>query len=439
MKKYYLLIFIVLIPMSLWSQDENLNVLSGIEFSDVENALFHYYTDIVFDDMDKRQSEIAGLKTVEDWKKRQKKVKMLLVESIGVFPEKTALNAQITGIIKKPKYRIEKIIFESQPKFYVTGILYIPNNLKAKAPAIVFTSGHAENAFRWQPYQQVCANFAKKGFIVFAFDPVSQGERKQYWDNGLKKSKVGGATAEHTYEGNQCILIGKSLARFMIWDGIRALDYLLTRPEVDSRRIGITGHSGGGTQSSYIAAFDERIYAEAPECFITSMKRIWETIGPQDAEQVLYHGIKYGLDFADYLEVRAPKPALQITTTRDFFSIQGARDTEKEIKKVYHLFNADNNYSRIEDDAPHEVTKKNREKRNAFFQKHLNLSGSPQDEAVDFLTEQELQITKSGQVITDLGGETIFSLNKKDAEKCIDKLEQERKNIPKHTWMQNSP
>ncbi|MCK5853493.1 acetylxylan esterase [bacterium] len=428
MIKMYLLLLFIIVPLFVFSQDENLNVLSGIKFSDVENELYHYYADTVFKAMDKREMEIAACTTIAQWEKRQEKVRQLFAKVVGEFPSKTPLNARIVDIVEKKRYRVEKIVYESHPRFFVTAVMYIPNDLKGKAPAIVFTSGHAKEAFRWQSYQQVCINFVEKGFIVFAFDPVSQGERIQYFDADSKTSKVGGCTAEHTYEGSQCLFIGKSLANYMIWDGIRAVDYLLTRPEVDAQRIGITGHSGGGTQSSYIAAFDKRIYAVAPECFIISMKRLWETIGPQDAEQVLYHGVANGLDFADLLEVRAPKPVLQITTTRDFFSIQGARETGAEVKNVYKIFNASEKFSRIEDDAPHEVTKKNRIKRNIFFQKYLELPGSSADNPVEFLTPEELQITTTGQVLTSLGGETIFSLNKKDAEKFLDKLEQSRKN-----------
>src|SRR5690606_6078198 len=153
-------------------------------------------------------------------------------------------------------------------------------------------------------------------------DPVGQGERLEYFDPKTGKSSVGGPTIEHSYPGAQAFVTGSSQARYMIWDGIRGVDYLLSRKEVDSDRIGITGRSGGGTQSAYIAAFDERIKAAAPENYITSFTRLFQSIGPQDAEQNFPSGIISGLDHADLLSVRAPKPGLMITTTRDMFSIQ---------------------------------------------------------------------------------------------------------------------
>jgi len=398
------------------AQHEDLSVIKKwMKYSDASNSLYHHLSSQMFQHLNERTAKIEKLTTKNDWLKRQKKVRKTLLEIVGPFPEKTPLNARVVDLVKKKGYFYEKIIFESQPRFYVTACLFIPDGLKAKTPAIIYCSGHTENGFRSLTYQHVILNLVKKGFIVFAFDPVGQGERLQYFDEEFGESHVGGATKEHSYPGAQCFLIGGSQARYMIWDGIRAVDYLLTRKEVDPDRIGITGRSGGGTQSSYIAAFEKRIFAAAPECYITSFKRLVESIGPQDAEQNFYHGIVSGIDHADLLEVRAPKPALMITTTRDFFSIQGARETAVEIKSVYKIFKKDTNFLMAEDDDGHASTRKNREAMYAFFQKHLQLPGNSDDEQVEYLSKEELKITKTGQVITSLGGETVYSLNKNEA------------------------
>ncbi len=433
MKNKVAILLLLLMPMFISGQEQNLKVLNGwMQFSDVDNSLYHFYSGKVSKDLDKRESEISKLTTKSDWKARQEKVKKLFSKVVGEFPEKTPLNAKITGVIDKDNFKVEKIVFESQPNFYVTAAMYIPNNLKEKTAAVIYTCGHSIIGIRTPVYQQVCINLVNKGFVVFAIDPVSQGERTQYLDTELGKSVVGGCTSEHSYEGTQCFMIGTSLAKHMIWDGIRAVDYLLTRPEVDPNRIGITGRSGGGTQSSYIAALDSRIKAVAPENYITSFRRLWNTIGPQDAEQIFYHGVSNGLDHADLLEVRAPKPALQITTSRDFFSIQGAKETEEEVKKMYEAYNRKDNFSRVEDNDKHASTKKNREALYSFFQKHLNLPGNSVDEEVEYLTPEEFIVTETGQVVTSLGGETIFSLNKKEAEKTIEKIKLSEENIDKH-------
>ncbi len=420
---------ISIITVLLFGQNEDLSVLKNwYKYTDKENALYHHMAAEAHQYLQKRAQTISQLSSKSEWQKRQKFVSEKFMDIVGPFPEKTPLNPKIVEILDKDGYKMEKLYFESQPGFYVTAALFIPDNLKGKTPAVIYCSGHSHIAFRSMAYQRVILNLVKKGFIVFAFDPVSQGERWQYFDPDFGKSKIGGSTAEHSYVGAQCFLNGSSQARYMIWDGIRAVDYLLTRDEVDGNRIGITGRSGGGTQSSYIAAMDERILAVAPECYISGVRRLLESIGPQDAEQNFYHGLANGIDHADLLEVRAPKPALLITTTRDFFSIQGARETANEIRAVYQAYEKLENFKMIEDDDVHNSTKANRERMYAFFQKYLNLPGNSKDEEVSYLSREELQVTRTGQVMTDLGGETIFSLNLKEVDNNLNNLKMNREN-----------
>ncbi|MBN2089529.1 acetylxylan esterase [candidate division KSB1 bacterium] len=415
------------------AQDEDFTLYKRwMKYTDISNVLYHHLTDQAFQLLDNRKVKISELNSVADWKQYQKSVNETLLKIVGPFPAKTPLNAKIISIIRKKGYRVEKIIFESQPQLYVTAALFIPNGIKGKIPAVIYCSGHSQEAFRGKAYQQTILNLVKKKFIVLAFDPIGQGERLQYYDSETKASRIGGPTLEHSYPGAQCFLIGSSVARYMIWDGIRTMDYLLTRKEVDPERIAITGRSGGGTQSAYIAAFDPRILVTAPECYICGFQRLLETIGPQDAEQNFYHGLANGIDHADLLEVRAPKPALMITTTRDFFSIQGARETACEIRKAYQALAQPENFQMVEDNAGHETTVKNREALYAFLQKHLNWPGNPKDEAVEFLTSAELQITPTGQLQTSYGNETIFSLNRREAEKLVTKLETSRQNLAEH-------
>jgi len=412
---------------------EEFSVLSGwLKWSDATNMLYKHVSAQAFQILEERVEKIATLKTETQWLKRQQEVRQTLMKLVGPFPEKTPLNPKVVGIINKKGYRLEKIIFESRPELYVTACLFIPDGLTGKAPVILNPIGHSDNAFREQLYQTVILNFVKKGFVVLTYDPIGQGERLQYFDPDIGRSCIGWSTCEHSYIGTQCFVSGNSFARYCVWDGIRAIDYLQTRDEVDSGRIGVNGISGGGTRTSYISAFDERVLAAAPECYITGFKRLMESIGPQDGEQNLYHAIANSIDHADLLEVRAPKPALIMSTTRDFFSIQGARETYKEVKKAYKAFGKEDNFSMTEDDAPHDSTQKNREAMYAFFQKHLNQPGSAIDEVVEFLTEEELKITETGQVSTSLGGKTVFDFNRIESQKLIQNLENSRKNLPEH-------
>ena len=378
---------------------------------------------------------VADLKSTSEWKERQEKVKNTLMKIVGPFPEKTPLHPEVTGIAQEDGYRIEKIVYQSMAHFYVTGCLFIPNGVKAKRPAILFVSGHTKDGFRADAYQTMILNLVKKGFIVFAIDPISQGERIQLYDPKTNASIAGGSSPviEHNYLGNQCLVSGVSLARYFIWDGIRGIDYLLTRKEVDRSRIGIAGQSGGGTQTAYIFAFDNRVKAAAPVNYITSAKKLLESIGPQDAEQDFYHGISSGITFADLLEVRAPTPVLIGAGTRDFFSIQGARETYKEVKKVYTVFGKENNVTEVEDDWEHGYTPKLREAVCAFFQKQLNLPDSYRQVPVTLLNSKELQVTPTGQVASSFkNAETVFSINKKETQKLIDKLKVSRENFNQH-------
>ena len=352
---------------ALLSQD--LDVLqSWLRFSDSSNSLYNYLADQAFELLEQQTREVDQLETRQDWLEQQEKSREALRLVIGPFPEKTPLNVEITGTYEGDGYRMEKVVYESMPGYHVTAGLFIPDGA-VNAPAVIYCSGHTEDGFRSDVYQWVILNLVKKGFVVLAFDPVGQGERWQYFNPETGVSAVGGPTLEHSYPGTQAFLTGLSMAKYMIWDGIRTVDFLETRPEVDSSRIGITGRSGGGTQSSQIAAMDDRILAAAPECYITSYRRLLESIGPQDAEQNLYHGIVEGTDHLDLLLARAPKPTLMITTTGDYFSIQGARETFARAKKAWTALGEAGAVGMVEDDGPHASTLKNREAMYAFFSK----------------------------------------------------------------------
>ena len=414
----------------IWQQGYN----QWLYFSDAPNSLYHYLSGQAYDLLDKRAGIISGLSSLSDWQQRQKWIRETLLDIVGPFPEKTPLNAKITRIVDKNSFRVEHIVYESQSGFYVTSSLFIPGGLKRKsrAPVVIYCSGHSVEGYHIAYAQNEILNLVNKGFIVFAFDPVGQGERIEYFDPKTSKSIVGGATTEHSYPGTQAFIIGGSQARYMIWDGIRAVDYLLTRKDVDPERIGITGCSGGGTQSTCIAAMDDRIYAAVPQCYITSYTRLFQSIGPQDAEQNLFNGILRGIDFADLLSVRAPKPALVLSTTEDMFSIQGARETVKEVSSIYKSYGKEDYFGMVEDFGPHGSTKKTREAMYAFFQKSLNNPGISKEEKVEPLSKEEIQVTTTGQVSTSIGGETVFSLNRKEAEKLVNELQSSRNDLTKH-------
>lgn len=417
--------------LTLQSQDD-VNLFDYWQYySDAENAAYKYFCSTAFQQLEERKRLIDDLESEGDWKKRQSDVREKLLDIIGPFPEKTPLKIRITGVIQREGYRVEKLIYESLPGYYVTAALFIPEKLEGRAPAILNPIGHSTMSFRRDIYQHTIINLVKKGFIVLTYDQVGQGERLQYYEAASGKSRFG-STDEHSYPGAQCFISGYSPAKYFIWDGIRGIDVLLSRKEVDPDRIGLTGLSGGGTSTAFIGAIDDRILAAAPECFITNFNYLFRSRGPQDAEQNLFHFIYQGLDHPDLIEVRAPKPTLISSTTRDFFSIQGARETFREAGKAFAAMGAEGHLQMTEEDHVHGFTRKNREAVYAFFQKHLDNPGDASDLDVATIPPEDLWVTETGQLATSLEGETLYSLNKRIVGKQVSALKSKRTNSKEH-------
>jgi cephalosporin-C deacetylase-like acetyl esterase len=339
-----------------------------------------------------------------------------LLANLGGLPERTPLNAKTVGVIERENFRIEKVIFESQPNFYVTASLYLPKRGTGPYPAILFPLGHEAGAKSHEAWQYVLGSFATKGFVALAWDPIGQGERGQFFDPDLRASRLGASTREHTMLGVQCLVTGDNIARYTIWDGIRALDYLLSRKEVDPQRVGVTGNSGGGTHTAYLAALDDRLKVAAPSCYITSWSRLLAQLGPQDAEQNLSPFLNLGYDFPDFLYAFAPKPYLILSAIRDFFPIGGARATFAEAQRVYDSLGVADKLKMVEADDGHGYTLPRRLAAYSWMSKWLK---GQEDDGVEpkfpLATEAELQCTATGQVSTSLGGESVFTLNRKRA------------------------
>ncbi len=396
-----------------------------MHFKSAPDALYRHLAGEAYALLEQRNIRVRAIDTADGWKRQQEQVRKTLLDLVGPFPEQTPLNARVVRTIKKTDYKIEHIVFESQPGFYVTSSLFLPRNISGRAPVVLYCSGHSDAGYRGG-YTRTILNLVKKGFVVFAWDPIGQGERLQYL-NRSGKSSVGVGTREHAYMTLQSMLTGGSLARHVIWDGMRAIDYLLTRPEVDPTRIGATGRSGGGYQSLYIPAFDDRIYATAPENHVTNSTRILQKIGPRDGEQNLFHMFAHGIDHADLLTVRAPKPTLIVATANDIFNIDGTRETVAEVTVPYRALGAPENFVLIEDIAGHTSTTQNNETIYAFMQRHLKNPGSPKTEEVEMPSNDEMRVTETGQVGTAFRGVTVASLSRRDGEALVAKLSAEAK------------
>lgn len=363
-----------------------------IYFTEIDNIFYKTVANEAFLEIDKREAAIQKIATQKDVENRIATIKERFKEVVGEFPQKTPLNPKVLGVIEKDFYTIEKIVFESRPNFFVTSVVYKPKKpSKKKLPAILYLSGHSDVAFRSATYQKTILNLVKKGFLVMGIDPIGQGERKEILEREMPFD-YGKNTLQHSYIGSQCLLAGSSFIKYMIWDGIRAIDYLATRKDVDMDNIGATGRSGGGTQTAWLGVFEERLKATVIENYITTFKRLIQSIGFQDAEQNVNYGLANGLDFADLVLARAPKPTLIITTEADFFNIQGAIQTYEEAKRLYTLLGVEENVSWHTDVAGHASTPKNREKLYDFFLKNLSSSQKPMDDEIPSIPPDSLVV-----------------------------------------------
>lgn len=388
-------------------------------YYDVENQLPSYMSKMAAEYFEREDREKKSIQTKEQFEERRRHIREYFIDAIGGLDiPKTPLNPMCTGEIDKGKYKIEKIIFESQPGVYVTSNLYRPAKIAGKAPGILFACGHAYEAKAGLAYQKVCIDLALNGFIVLAVDPTGQGERMQYYNKGTGKIEVGWGTTEHSYGGLQCNLTGSSIARYFIWDLIRGLDYLESLPDVDPDRLGITGNSGGGTQTSYMMLMDERLKVAVPCCYITSREEYMKTGQAHDSEQNIYGAIVEGINNDDFISAFAPKPALIGAVESDFFCVEGTLASYARAKHVYSLYDSIDNISLCLVEGVHGYNDGLRQGAVNWFLRHLK--GEDREFVTDLeLLEtlicepEELWCTKKGQVKAEFDDvRTIFEMNK---------------------------
>lgn len=348
-----------------------------------------------------------ALKTKAEAQAYVRDVKAKIRSCFGPMPAKTPLNAKVTGTVERDAYTIEKVIFESRPNFLVTSNLYLPRNRKLPLPGVVATCGHLPNAKAGENYQSFAQGLARLGYVVLIFDPIGQGERLQYPNEKLE-SIVGNGVLEHLHAGNQQILVGENFPAWRAWDGIRALDYLLTRKEVDPKHIGITGNSGGGTTTTWLCGLDDRWTMAAPDCFVTTLRRNLENELPADTEQYPWKILAMGLDEDDFIAAMAPKPVILIAQEKDFFDVRGTEEAYARLKHLYRLLGAPDNIAMFTGPTYHGYTKENREAMYRFFNRATRISDAQTEPALTLEKDETLQCTPRGQV-SELNSRTVFS------------------------------
>jgi len=381
----------------------------AIEGGPREEMVQRYLADRVAKALADRKAELDQVKTPEDCLARQRKMRALFIEHLGGFPERTPLNAKVVGKVAGDGYHVEKILFESQPQHYVTAALFLPPG-KGPFPAVVIPSGHSATAKAAGYNQNAAILLAKHGVAALNYDPIGQGERSQFL-NGDTSARFN-STTEHTTVGVSSIPLGRNTSTFRIWDGMRSIDYLTSRSDIDGTKIGATGCSGGGTLSSYLMALDDRVLCAAPSCYLTSMERLLATIGPQDAEQNIHGQIGFGMDHSDYVMLHAPKPTLMLTATRDFFDITGAWDNFRESKRFYTRLGFPERVSLVETDTKHGLPLLQREAMLRWMRRWLSDIDEPTTEPEITVHETaELQCTPQGQTMLLDNARSVIDLN----------------------------
>jgi len=392
--------------------------------------------------IDRRTAAMENVKSAAEARTWQAERRAFFLRQIGGLPDRTPLNARTVGELQGTGYRIEKIIFESRPGFHVTGNLYLPES-PPPWPAVIVPCGHSHNGKAWASYQRTCILLARHGMAALCYDPVGQGERYQMLDRTRNRTHfIDSATTpvphpnvqhlctiEHTAMALSSTLLGANVAQYRIWDGMRAIDYLQSRPDIRADKIGCAGQSGGGTLTAYLMALDDRIVAAAPVGFLTTFRKVVDSVsGPQDGEQNIFGQLGFGMDEADYVNMRAPRPTLIAGGTREVtFNIHGTWELFREAKRFYSRLGHAERVEIHEPDAPHSMSIDHREAIARWMHRWLLGSDKPireidprpdpwtdqQDRALSAgdWTDDQLQCTPQGQVLLMPGERSVFQIN----------------------------
>ncbi len=319
---------------------------------------------------------LADVTTVEDWKIKRAVYKKELFEMLGMepMPEKTDLKAVITGTLEHEDFIVEKIHFQASPGLYVTGNLYIPKKLEKPAPTILYVCGHSaiyasghrgveEGGISYgnkAVYQHHPCWFAQNGYVCFIIDTLQLGEIEGI-HHGTYKYNMWWWNSR-----------GYSSAGVEAWFSIRALDYLETRKEVDSERFGVTGISGGGVDSWWIAALDERIKAAVPVAGIDNLQTQVVEGCVEGQCDCIYHVNTYLWDYPQVAALVAPRALLISNSDKDtIFPMDGVVQIYKKAQKIYELYGAERNLGLHITEGPHADTQELRVHAFTWFDRFL--------------------------------------------------------------------
>ncbi len=279
----------------------------------------------------------AGVRDLQTLRSYQQEVRGAFLNCIGGLSSTPAECApRLAGCEDCGAYKIEKLLLQPRKGAWATANVYVPNDGQQKHPAALVTVGHDDRGKADPEYQYLAQLLAGAGILTLVLDPLGQGERFEHYEAELDFQPIQGCSGEHDLLDWKAKLLGQSLARYFIQDGVCALDYLCSRDDVDAARIGLTGHSGGGTQASMLMmAAGDRFACAAPCAYTSDHRAMMETGIDPDNEMLWPGSLAAGLDYVDLVAGVAPNPVLFLTNQHDFFPREGTLRTLAQAKALW--------------------------------------------------------------------------------------------------------
>ncbi|MGH7169933.1 MAG: alpha/beta hydrolase family protein, partial [Gemmataceae bacterium] len=343
-------------------------------------------------------ADLADIKTRADWEKKRPEFRRQFLDMLGLWPlpPRTDLHATITGKVETDLFTVEKLHFQSSPGLYVSANLYVPKRAKLPAPAILYVCGHANTVIDKVSYgskvnyQHHPAWFASHGYVCLILDTLELSEIPGEHHGTYRRGMWWWQALGYTPAGIEC------------WNAMRALDYLETRKEVDAKRIGVTGRSGGGATSWWLAAADDRPQCIIPVAGITDLySHVIEGVVPRLRDGVIsghcdcmYFVNTYRWDFGRVMALCAPRPLLLGNSDADdIFPVAGYRRLADKVRRIYGLYGAADRFQLLETKGPHKDTPELRIGAFRWMNRWLkNERGEVRDDEVAKLTPRQLKV-----------------------------------------------
>ncbi|HEY0549431.1 MAG TPA: prolyl oligopeptidase family serine peptidase, partial [Verrucomicrobiae bacterium] len=375
---------------------------------------------------------LSDLTTSNAWNERAPQLRAELSEMLGLspLPPRTDLKATVTKRFEQDTFTVENLHFQSRPGLYVTANLYVPKNLTKPAPTILYVCGHGPVITNGISYGNKFAYhhhgvwFARNGYVCLIIDTLQLGEIQGLHHGTHRENMWWWNSRGYTPAGVEC------------WNGMRALDYLSTRPEVDTNRFGITGRSGGGAYSWFVTAMDDRIKAAAPVAGITDLENHVVDGAVEGHCDCMFFVNTYRWDYPQLAALAAPRPLLLCNSDDDgIFPLDGITRTQAKLAKLYTLLGARDKFGLIITPGPHKDTQELQLPVMRWFNKHLKGEDKPvETAAAKMFSPQQLKVfdTLPGDAVNAKIHETFVEVARAEMPKTKEEWSQQREK-----WLSN--